>query len=63
MPQIFNYIYRFERELGKGSSGTVFLASEDFWQRQVAIKQLENQDADRQLEIVHQLQMVYRLPV
>ena len=28
MPQIFNRIYRFERELGKGGFGTVFLARE-----------------------------------
>ena len=58
MPQIFNNIYRFERELGKGGFGTVFLACEDVSHRQVAIKQLNSQDADRQREIIHEMQMV-----
>jgi hypothetical protein len=29
MPAVFNNIYRFEWELGKGGFGTVFLARED----------------------------------
>src|ERR1035437_6442890 len=58
MPQIFNYIYRFERELGKGGFGTVFLAREDVSHRLVAIKQLNSQDATRQAAIVHEMQMV-----
>lgn len=60
MPQLFNNIYRFERELGKGGFGTVFLAREDVSNRQVAIKQLSSQDASRQREIVHEMQMVSR---
>jgi tetratricopeptide (TPR) repeat protein/tRNA A-37 threonylcarbamoyl transferase component Bud32 len=58
MPQIFNNIYRFERELGKGGFGTVFLAREDVSHRLVAIKQLNSQDATRQAAIVHEMQMV-----
>jgi len=45
MPTVFNNIYRFERELGKGGFGTVFLAREDVSHRLVAIKQLNSQDA------------------
>lgn len=60
MPQTFNNIYRFERELGKGGFGTVFLAREDVSHRFVAIKQLNSQDATRQKAIVHEMQMVSR---
>ena len=60
MPRLFNNIYRFERELGKGGFGTVFLAREDVSHRQVAIKQLNSQDADRQKAIVHEMRMVSR---
>ncbi len=60
MPQTFNNIYQFERELGKGGFGTVFLAREDVSHRQVAIKQLNSQDADRQRAIIHEMQMVSR---
>ena len=60
MPQLFNSVYRFERDLGKGAFGTVFLAREDVSRRQVAIKQLNSQDADRQRVIIHEMQMVSR---
>ena len=60
MPRLFNNIYRFERELGKGGFGTVFLAREDVSHRQVAIKQLNSQDAHRQKAIVHEMRMVSR---
>ena len=42
MPTVFNNIYRFDRELGKGGFGTVFLAREDVSHRLVAIKQLNS---------------------
>ena len=58
MPAVFNNIYRFERELGKGGFGTVFLAREDVSHRLVAIKQLNSQDPARQKAIVHEMQMV-----
>ncbi len=58
MPQLFNNVYRFERELGKGGFGTVFLAQEEISHRRVAIKQLNSQDATRQKVIVHEMQMV-----
>ncbi len=60
MPKKFNGIYQFERELGKGGFGTVFLAREDVSHRLVAIKQLNSQDATRQKAIVHEMQMVSR---
>ena len=60
MSQLFSNIYRFERELGKGGFGTVFLAREDVSHREVAIKQLNSQDADRQRAIIHEMQMVSR---
>lgn len=60
MPRVFNNIYQFERELGKGGFGTVFLAREDISHRRVAIKQLNDQDAKRQKDIVHEMQMVSR---
>ncbi len=58
MPNVFNNIYQFERELGKGGFGTVFLAREDVSHRLVAIKQLNSQDAARQKAIIHEMQMV-----
>jgi tetratricopeptide (TPR) repeat protein len=60
MPSVFNNIYQFERDLGKGGFGTVFLAREDVSHRLVAIKQLNSQDANRQKAIVHEMQMVSR---
>jgi serine/threonine protein kinase len=61
MPSIFNNIYQFERGLGKGGFGTVFLAREDVSHRLVAIKQLNSKDANKQNAIVHEMQMVSRL--
>ena len=58
MPTVFNKIYQFERDLGAGGFGRVFLAREKVSQRRVAIKQLNNQDATRQKAIVHEMQMV-----
>ena len=52
MAHLFNNIYQFERELGKGGFGTVFLAREEVSHCQVAIKQLNSQDADRQRVMV-----------
>lgn len=60
MAHLFNNIYQFERELGKGGFGTVFLAREEVSHREVAIKQLNSQDADRQRAIIHEMQMVSR---
>jgi serine/threonine protein kinase len=58
MPAVYNNIYRFERELGEGGFGAVFLAREDVSDRLVAIKQLKSHDASRQKDIVHEMQMV-----
>lgn len=60
MPAVFNNIYRFERELGKGGFGSVFLAREDVSRRLVAIKQLNSQNADQQKYIIHEMQIVAR---
>lgn len=58
MPIVFNNIYHFERELGAGAFGTVFLASEEVSNRLVAIKQLNDQDTSRQKDIIHEIQTV-----
>ena len=58
MPKIFNNIYQFERVLGKAGFGTVFLVREDVSDRLVAIKRLNNQDANRQDVIIHEVRMV-----
>lgn len=60
MDTLFNNIYRFERELGKGGFGRVFLAREEVSHRLVAIKQLNNQDADAQRQIVREIRAVAR---
>jgi hypothetical protein len=54
MAHRFNNIYQFEWELGKGGFGTVFLAREEVSHCQVAIRQLNSQDADRQRVIVRE---------
>ncbi|MEI7822166.1 MAG: protein kinase [Verrucomicrobiota bacterium] len=58
MPKIFNNIYQFERVLGKAGFGTVFLVREDVSDRLVAIKRLNNQDANQQDVIIHEVRMV-----
>ncbi len=60
MSALYNNIYRFERELGKGGFGRVFLAREEVSHRLVAIKQLNNQDADAQRQIVREIRAVAR---
>ena len=60
MAELFNNIYRFERELGKGGFGRVFLAREEVSHRLVAIKQLNNQDVDAQRQIVREIRAVAR---
>ena len=58
MPKIFNNIYQFEPVLGKAGFGTVFLVREDVSDRLVAIKRLNNQDANQQDVIIHEVRMV-----
>lgn len=60
MAELLNDIYRFERELGKGGFGRVFLAREEVSNRLVAIKQLNNQDAAAQRQIVREIRAVAR---
>jgi serine/threonine protein kinase len=60
MAQLLSSIYKLERELGKGGFGTVILAREDVSNREVAIKQLNSRDGERQRAIVHEIQMVAR---
>lgn len=61
MAHFLNRIYKFDRELGKGGFGTVILAREDVSHREVAIKQLNSRDAERQKAIIYEIQMVSRL--
>lgn len=50
--------YRFERPLGQGGFGRVFLAREEISSRLVAIKQLNDQDEKQQKVIIHEIRMV-----
>ena len=60
MTKLLNNTYRFERELGKGGFGRVFLAREEVSNRLVAIKQLNNQNAAAQQQIVREIRAVAR---
>lgn len=48
--------YTFLRELGSGGFGRVFLAEESFSGRQIAIKQLNEDDPSKQRAIIHEIQ-------
>lgn len=58
MAELFDNKYRFEKELGKGGFGRVFLAKEEVSNRFVAIKQLNNTDQVQQKKIVFEIQVV-----
>lgn len=55
---VYDNKYHFEKELGKGGFGRVFLAKEQVSNRLVAIKQLNNQDKAEQEKIVYEIQVV-----
>lgn len=58
MAELYDNKYRFEKELGKGGFGRVFLAREEVSDRLVAIKQLNNTDKEQQEIIIYEIQVV-----
>jgi serine/threonine protein kinase len=60
MPDLFDNRYRFVNDLGVGGCGKVFLAKEEKSNHLVAIKQLNNQDRERQDSIIHEMQIIAR---
>lgn len=58
MAELYDNKYRFEKELGKGGFGRVFLAREEVSNRLVAVKQLNNTDKEQQEKIVYEIQVV-----
>lgn len=58
MTELYDNKYRFEKELGKGGFGRVFLAREEVSDRLVAIKQLNNTDKEQQEKIIYEIQVV-----
>jgi len=58
MAELYDNKYRFEKELGKGGFGRVFLAREEVSDRLVAIKQLNNTDKEQQQKIIYEIQVV-----
>jgi serine/threonine protein kinase len=58
MTELYDNKYRFEKELGKGGFGRVFLAREEVSNRLVAIKQLNNTDIEQQEKIIYEIQVI-----
>lgn len=58
MPELFDNRYRFIKDLGSGGYGKVFLAKEERNENFVAIKQLKNEDKEKQDDIIYEMQMV-----
>jgi len=58
MPELFDNKYRFVKDLGSGGFGKVFLAKEERSENLVAIKQLKNEDKEKQDDIIYEMQMV-----
>lgn len=58
MTELFDSRYRFVQDLAKGGFGKVFLAKEEKSNHVVAIKQLHNQDKEKQDALVYEMQMV-----
>ena len=55
---MFDNKYRFVKDLGSGGFGKVFLAKEERSENFVAIKQLKNEDKEKQDDIIYEMQMV-----
>ena len=60
MTELFDSKYRFIKDLGRGGFGKVFLAKEVRSDNLVAIKQLKNEDRQRQDNIIFEMQIVSR---
>ena len=58
MPELFDNKYHFVKDLGSGGFGKVFLAKEERSENFVAIKQLKNEDKEKQDDIIYEMQMV-----
>jgi len=58
MSVIYNNIYQYIRDLGKGGFGRVFLAKEARSQKLVAIKELNSDDVDKQDSILREIQTI-----
>ncbi len=58
MQVLFDNKYRFVKDLGNGGFGKVFLAKEERADNFVAIKQLKNEDKEKQDDIIYEMQMV-----
>ncbi len=58
MAELYDNKYRFIKDLGNGVFGKVFLAKEERSNNFVAIKQLKNEDKDKQDDIIYEMQMV-----
>lgn len=58
MTELFDNKYRFVKDLGSGGFGKVFLAKEERSENFVAIKQLKNEDKEKQDDIIYEMQMV-----
>jgi serine/threonine protein kinase len=58
MAELYDNKYRFIKDLGNGGFGKVFLAKEERSNSFVAIKQLKNEDKNKQDDIIYEMQMV-----
>ena len=58
MTELFDNRYRFVEALGSGGFGKVFLSKEENSNHLVAIKQLNNQDKEKQEAIIYEMQMI-----
>jgi len=58
MPELFDNRYHFIKDLGVGGFGRVFLAEEEKSKHSVAIKQLKNQDKEKQDAIIREMQII-----
>ena len=58
MAELYDNKYLFIKDLGNGGFGKVFLAKEERSNNFVAIKQLKNENKDKQDDIIYEMQMV-----
>jgi serine/threonine protein kinase len=56
--QLYDNKYYFEKDLGSGGFGKVFLAREKVSNRIVAIKQLKNASKEEQEDIIHEIEII-----
>ena len=61
MSELFDNRYSFLKDLGEGGFGKVFLAKEEKSNHLVAIKQLKNQDKEKQDALIYEMQIIAKL--